>query len=65
MAGAVFDMYGKVTASIHIVTPGIRFSSMKENIIADELRRATGELSCRLGFSNSIMSSTLPHTSTN
>jgi hypothetical protein len=38
---------------------------MKENIIEDELRRADGELSCRLGFSNSIMSSTLPDPTTN
>jgi DNA-binding IclR family transcriptional regulator len=65
MVGAVFDMYGKETASIHVVTLSIRFSSMKENIIVDELRRAAGELSYRLGFSNSIMSSILLYPSAN
>jgi DNA-binding IclR family transcriptional regulator len=55
MAVAVFDLHGKVTASIHVVTPSIRFSTMKENLIADALRRAAAALSYRLGFSNRRM----------
>jgi DNA-binding IclR family transcriptional regulator len=60
MAVAVFDLHGKVTASIHVVTPSIRFSTMKENLIADALRRAAAALSYRLGFSGRMVPSHLP-----
>ena len=59
MAAAVFDMHGKVAASIHVVAPSIRFNARKENLIADALRRAAAELSYRLGSSNRMMPSYL------
>ncbi len=60
MAAAIFDMHGKVAASIHVVAPSIRFSAHKEKLIADALRRAAAALSNRLGFSNRKMPSYLP-----
>lgn len=59
MAAAVFDMHGKVAASIHVVAPSIRFNASKESLIADALRRAAAELSNRLGFSSNMMPSYL------
>jgi len=59
MAAAVFDMHGKVAASIHVVAPSIRFSASKEEVIADALRRAAAELSNRLGFSKHMIPSYL------
>ena len=55
MAAAVFDMHGTVVASIHVVAPSLRFNARKENIIAEALRRAAGEFSYRLGFSDHQM----------
>lgn len=50
MAGPVFDMHGRVVASITMPVPAVRFSRGKEKIIAPALREAVKTLSHRLGF---------------
>jgi DNA-binding IclR family transcriptional regulator len=50
MAAPVFNMYGRVAASIVLPIPGIRFSAAKEKQVEKSLRDAAGRLSYLLGF---------------
>ena len=50
MASPVFDIYGRVCASIVIPIPAIRFSAEKEKHVEKPLREAAARLSYLLGF---------------
>lgn len=49
MAAPVFDLHHRVTASITVPVPVVRFSSEKEKIIEPALRKAADSLSRQLG----------------
>jgi len=53
MAAPVFDFHHKVTASITVPVPVVRFNSAKENLIEPALRAAANSLSRQLGFQRS------------
>lgn len=50
MAAPVFDLHGRVVASITVPVPAVRFGKKKESIIAPALREAVKTFSHRLGF---------------
>jgi len=50
MAAPIFDLHHKVTASITVPVPVVRFSSEKEKLIEPALRAAAESLSRQLGF---------------
>lgn len=50
MAAPVFDMYGRITASVVLPIPAIRFNKEKEQQVEKVLRNAAARLSYLLGF---------------
>jgi len=50
MAAPIFDLHGRVVASITVPVPAVRFGKKKEKTIAPALRDAAKTLSHRLGF---------------
>ena len=50
MAAPVFDMYGRITASVVLPIPAIRFNMEKERQVEKVLRNAAARLSYLLGF---------------
>jgi IclR family acetate operon transcriptional repressor len=53
LAAPVFDVYGKVIASINITIEASRFTSEKKNTFKNALSNASVKLSYHLGFSSS------------
>lgn len=50
MSSPVYDLYGRIAASIGVPMPSIRFNKEKEKFIKKELLKAANKISYKLGF---------------